>query len=233
MIESFKHSLKALMTPICVRIRNGPLQGYKWIFVSGSKFIKGNYEPRQTHVFQQHVRAGDMVLDIGAHVGYYTVLAAVLAGPSGKVIAFEPRPINLRFLRRHIEVNKLSNVTVIEACVSRASGEARFDTRTGTGTGHLSDAGNLAVKTVSLDELFQQGQLGKPRLIKMDVEGAEQDVLAGGEEMIHNARPVMIISTHGPENFTGVSRFLDEHGYRCEIIPGKEDAPGKEIVALP
>ena len=233
MIESLKHSLKALLTPLCLRIRNGPLQGYKWIAVSGSKFIKGNYEPRQTEIFKQHVQKGDMILDIGAHVGYYTVLAAVLAGPSGKVIAFEPRPINLRFLRRHIEVNGLSNVTVIEACVSRASGEARFDTHTGTGTGHLSETGNLAVRTVSLDHLLNQGQIGKPKLIKMDVEGAEQDVLAGAEQTIQSARPVMIISTHGPENFTGVSKFLDRHGYRAEVLPGKEDAPGKEIVALP
>src|SRR5580765_7484494 len=90
-MESIKHALKSLLTPFTLRVRRGPLAGKKWIAASGIKFIKGTYEPRQTEVFLACVQEGDVVLDIGAHVGYYTVIAALRAGPRGRVFAFEPR----------------------------------------------------------------------------------------------------------------------------------------------
>ena len=67
------------------------------------------------------------VFDIGAHAGYYTLIASKLVGGSGHVVAFEPAPRNLRYLRRHLSLNHVSNVTVLEVAVSDRAGVGRFD----------------------------------------------------------------------------------------------------------
>lgn len=233
MNESIGHLLKGLLAPFCLRIRRGPLQGLKWIAVSGSKFVQGTYEPRQSAVFAESVHEGDVVFDVGAHVGYYTALGSRRVGPHGRVIAFEPRPLNLRFLRRHVRLNDLSNVTIIDAGVGEAPGTARFETHTGTGTGHLSDHGTLEVRLVALDDLVQRGKLPPPQMIKIDVEGAEQRVLAGAEQIIREARPTLLISTHGPENHEAVVQFLEARGYAHRILDDSSSRHDKELLAEP
>ena len=232
-MESFRHSLKALLVPLRLRIRRGPLHGLKWVLTSGSKFIQGTYEPTQTALFMDCVREGHVVFDVGAHVGYYTALASIRTGSTGRVIAFEPRPLNLRFLRCHLRLNHLANVTVIESCVGETTGEARFDTRTGTGTGHLSDDGELPVKLVSLDGLVQQGTIPAPHVIKMDVEGAELRVLAGAENILRTARPILLISTHGPDNYRGVITCLEARNYAHELIRDANACADREVIARP
>ena len=71
-------------------ILRGPLAGKKWLLASRINFFLGTYEPEQTQAFQEIVRPGSVVYDVGAHYGYYTLLASVLAGPAGRVLAFEP-----------------------------------------------------------------------------------------------------------------------------------------------
>jgi FkbM family methyltransferase len=233
MSESLGHKLKALLLPLSLRIRQGPLKGLKWVAVSGSKFVKGTYEPGQSAVFSGCVHPGDVVFDVGAHVGYYTALASLLAGPAGRVIAFEPRPLNLRFLRRHVELNRLDNVSVIAAGVGKAPGLAHFETRTGTGTGHLSDAGDLEVKLVSLDDLVRRRELPPPKLIKIDVEGAEMQVLDGAEEVIRTTRPNLLISTHGAEIHHAVLKRLEAWGYVAEGLNGRSRETASELLARP
>jgi len=233
MIESFSHVLKALLLPFAFRIRQGPLQGLKWVAVSGSKFVRGTYEPGQSAAFAGCVCRGDVVFDVGAHVGYYTALASLLVGAEGRVIAFEPRPLNLRFLRRHVAINRLNNVTIMDAGVGASPGVARFETHTGTGTGHLSEQGNLEVKLVSLDDLFCRGEVPKPSLIKIDVEGAEQQVLAGAGEIIKTARPILFISTHGSENHHAVMNYLAAHGYSHELMEERGPDSDQEVLARP
>src|SRR5689334_14548427 len=99
------------------------LRGYWWLPTSGGKVLRilgGTYEPEQTGHFIHFVRPGSTVLDIGAHVGYYTLLASMLAGDAGYVWAFEPEPHNAEFLRQHLAVNNCRNVHVEEAAVSDA-----------------------------------------------------------------------------------------------------------------
>ena len=130
-----KHLVKAALSPFTATIRSGPLQGRRWVVASGSRFIRGTYEPLQCAAFERLVRPGHVVFDVGAHVGFYTVLSSSLAGPAGRVVAFEPLPANLRYLRRHLALNGCANVTVVPICVGDREGTARFDDSGGTGVG--------------------------------------------------------------------------------------------------
>jgi FkbM family methyltransferase len=137
------------------------------------------------------------VYDIGANVGFFTLLASKLAGESGTVVSFEPVPRNLAYLERHVRANKLKNVRVLPIAVSSRAGRARFATASNPAMGGLVDNGELEVQTDSLDGLVASGQIPAPAFMKIDVEGAELDVLAGAAETLRSARPTILLSAHG------------------------------------
>jgi FkbM family methyltransferase len=141
------------MTGITFPILRGPLAGKKWLLASRSNFFWGTYEPEQTQAFQKIIRPGDVVFDVGAHYGYYTLLSSALAGPKGKVFAFEPSPGNIPRLKKHLDINHCDNVQVIELALSDHEGSARFDNHAGSGTGHLSPDGQIEVQITSLDAI--------------------------------------------------------------------------------
>ena len=122
--------LRAIPPEMKLPILQGRLRGKKWI--AGSSVHGcwlGSYEYNKRQVFEKVVASGSVVFDIGANVGYYTLLAAVLVGPRGKVVAFEPVPDNLRYLKEHLRLNHIANVSVIEDAVSDDSGEIFFRRR--------------------------------------------------------------------------------------------------------
>ncbi|HEX2079709.1 MAG TPA: FkbM family methyltransferase [Longimicrobium sp.] len=213
----------------------GRLRGRWWLPASRGKVLRilnGTYEREQTRLFQQHIRPGATVLDVGAHVGYYTLLAAVLAGESGRVHAFEPNPQNADFLRRHVRINALGNVRVEQAAVSDQAGTARFDFGTGSGTGHLAAGGALEVRTIRLDDYCAEHALA-PAAVKIDVEGAEVSVLEGARQMLERHRPVIFLSTHGPEAHAASLACLRGLGYRVAPILGGDVQTTTEVLATP
>lgn len=212
-----------------------PLRGYWWLPASRGKVLRvlrGTYEPEQTAHFVRWVRPGATVIDIGAHVGYYTLLASMLAGESGSVWAFEPEPTNAAFLRRHMYLNNCRNVQVEELAVSNTNGHARFLCGKGSGTGHLDRTGDMEVRTVRLED-FCAARGITPSAIKIDVEGAEAAVLDGAKELILRARPVIFLSTHGPAMRAQCLHWLREAGYALQPILGGSIEDAAEILALP
>lgn len=209
---------KRLLSPLMLPIRGGPLRGKRWIAASGSNFISGRYEPEKTATIGANVRAGDVVFDVGAHVGYFTVLMSQLVRPGGRIFAFEPRPLNQRFLERHLRVNGCDNVEVLHLSLGDRNGPARLETRTGTGTGHLSEHGDLAVEMASVDELVESGRLPPPTFIKIDVEGGEVMVLEGARRVLETHRPRMVLATHGDELDNLCRAFLMPLGYSMTDI---------------
>ncbi len=207
-----------------VPILRGPLRGRWYLPASGGKFLNvlvGTYEAREAALFARHVARGDTVLDLGAHVGYYTLLAGTLAGPEGRVIAFEPLPRNCFYLRRHVELNRLRNVTVHEAAVGERRGYVFFDPGPGAGRGRVEPGGPLRVRMVSLDDFVREQRI-LPRVIKIDVEGAETRVLAGAEQLLRWCRPVLFLSTHGHGLGRECRRVLEAWGYRVEPPTGRD-----------
>jgi FkbM family methyltransferase len=122
------------------------------------------------------------VLDLGAHVGYYTVLASRLVGPSGRVYAFEPDPVSYRYLVLNVEANPCANVVTVNRAVSdRAETTSFLHDPYGaesylTGTPVL---GAIEVQTLTLDDFFSSAGWPQVDLLKMDVEGSEPKVLSG------------------------------------------------------
>lgn len=216
-------------------IVRGPLRGRWWLPASRGKILRilgGSYEPEQTAAFQRHLKPGDSVLDVGAHVGYYTLLSSMLVGDGGRVVAFEPDPRNARFLRRHVRINGRRNVRVEEAAVSDSRGSARFAHGTGSGTGRLDGAGEFEVRTLRIDDYCTERGI-VPAAIKIDVEGAEIAVLAGGRETIRVARPVVFLSTHGPDAHQSCLEFLKDSDYDVAPIGGRAVENSSELLCTP
>lgn len=214
-------------------IVGGQLRGRWWDPTSRGKILRilnGTYEPEQTRLFEQLLRPGGVVLDVGANVGYYTLLASVLVGDGGSVHAFEPEPRNAEFLRRHLRINGRRNVTVQQAAVSDHAGTARFDFGTGSGTGHLVDAGALEVRTLRLDDYCAEHALA-PAAVKIDVEGAEMSVLHGARETLARHRPTIFLSTHGAQVHAASLGFLRGLGYRLRPILGGDVETTTEVLA--
>jgi FkbM family methyltransferase len=208
---------KLLPRGAVVRVIRGPARGKRWIAESSAHgFWLGYWELPNQKRFASHLRTGDVVYAIGAHVGLYTLLSSDRVGPDGHVYAFEPFPKNAEYLRRHIEINRLHNCAVIEAAVSKATAVLHFDPTNLNAAGHLSESGSLEVKTLSIDEFASRAR--RPNAIKINAEGAELDVLTGGRETITTQRPLIFLSTHSKSLDRECWQFLRSCGYSPERL---------------
>ncbi len=202
-----------------IPILSSRLRGKKWIAGSGPYSCwLGIFEYEKRALFEKTVPQGSIVFDIGAHAGFYTLLSSVMVGPTGRVFAFEPVPRNLFYLKEHLRLNQIANVTVIEAAVTDSDGIARFSESEDSTEGHIAPEGGLEVKTASLDKLISVGMVPFPQLMKIDVEGAEMLVLSGAKSMLVNARPTIFLSTHSRHLHQQCCHFLTSLGYKIEAI---------------
>lgn len=166
---------------------------------------------------------GSTAYDIGANIGWFSLLAARKVGPSGKVVAFEPSLTNVSFLRRNAAGNDLSNVSVIPAAVGERDGWATFSEDSSL-TGKLSNAGQSVVPILSLDSWLAETEQQPPQVLKIDVEGAEGAVLRGMRELLRTEKPTMIIELH--DTNAEVADLLDDAGY--DHHPIDDDAPTRD-----
>ena len=152
--------LRLIPQDAAVVVLQGPLRGMRWLAHSSTHGCwLGSYEYEKQRLFSRTLQPGMIVYDIGANVGLYTLLAARRVGPTGQVFAFEPGSQNVSFLKRHLAMNRVANVTVIEAAVGERSGTGAFDAGPNQLEGHLTRDGNLHVTVVALDEMIQRGAL--------------------------------------------------------------------------
>ncbi len=215
-------------------IIQGRLRGKKWVVGAGEHgYWLGSYEYPKRRMFEKTVFPGAVVYDIGANAGYFSLLAAELAGAKGLVFAFEPLPRNIEFIKRHITLNQMNNIQVIEAAVSDQIGEAYFDLGASTAMGHLARSGELIVKSITLDGLLDEGKLLPPDIIKLDVEGAEFLALSGAQKLVEIYRPIIFMDTHQREAHHASVRFLQDRGYEFVILDDKPLEKTKELIATP
>jgi FkbM family methyltransferase len=178
--------------------------------------FKGRWEETETQLFCSLVRPGMTVVDIGANVGYYTLLAARLAGPGGHVYAFEPSPENFRLLRRNVEANGYCNVTLVPKAVSSTRGTASLTLDRSSSGGHSlsrfrGGADSVEVETVSLDEFFPGTQPPAIDVIKMDAEGAETGILAGMKQILARNPAVTVLTEFFPRAICGFGSSPEDY----------------------
>ena len=192
----------------------------------------GRYEPETTRLFESVIKPGMAVMDVGAHVGYFTLLAARYVGPSGKVFAFEPEPDNYAFLKSNIERNEYKNITANQKAASDSVGtvdlyQSNLDTGSHSiyGNSGRHAKGTVSVDSTTIDEFLETQNWPQIDLIKIDVEGGEMAVLEGMQRMLSRPnRPTMIvefcpflIESSGFEPADLLAK-LGELGYRLTII---------------
>lgn len=157
----------------------------------------GVWEPHVTSVFRELLQPGDVCVDVGAHAGYFTLLAATLVGAEGHVYALEPSPRTYAALQANIQLNAVLNVTALPV----AAGSRTANVRVSDAADSLSvsvriaEDGDVEVRTVA--ELVRQSERGRLRLVKIDVEGHEHDVLQGVEALYaRGGQPALIVELH-------------------------------------
>jgi FkbM family methyltransferase len=204
-------------------------------FVGATLLMSGAYEKYETELFEKMAQDGMVVVDIGANIGYYTLIAAKLVGNKGVVYAFEPEPGNYELLCKNIAINGYNNVVPIKKAVSNTSGKAKLYVDRAIGDvssfakrnvlTHSKNVDCLEVETITLDDFFER-TVGDDKidLVKIDVEGAEGLVLSGAERVLRN-NSLKILMEFIPDLFRNVGTDpvellykLQNYGFEIKLI---------------
>ena len=177
-------------------------------------------------------KAGDVFYDIGANVGFFSVIGARLVGPAGLVYAFEPVPSNAEFVRSNAKSNGFKNVVVHEKAVSSTSGQGELTLAAYSGGAALSNVPKppdatsvLPVALIAIDDLVVGQGAPPPSVVKIDVEGAELDVLQGMRQVLVSNRPIVLfeIDDHDQDQFDrkydACATYLTSFNYQVTRLP--------------
>ena len=213
----------------------------------GRHVLAGAYEPEVEAVFRSVLRPGMAVIDIGANIGFFTMLSAALVGPAGAVLAIEPNPANARLLEASRRLNGFAHVTPAQVAAGRGIGLLMLNTTHSNGTTAEPGVDQdqlLAANTVPcvpVDTLAAGWPVARVGLIKVDVEGAEYNALLGAAGVVARDRPV-IISKFSPDLMPGISGidgpgylgWLLGQGYQLSVIrtDGAPDPVGRDADAV-
>ena len=170
--------------------------------------VDGVYSPLQTAVVKKHVKPGNIVVDVGANIGFFTLIFARLVGPRGRVFAFEPDPENFELLRRNVELNGYENVTLVQKAVSRANGSTRLYLSNENTAGHrIYDSQqswpSIEIEAVRLDD-YLADKVAPVDFLKMDIEGSELAALEGMPRLLSSNPRLRIMTEFYP---FGLTRF--------------------------
>jgi FkbM family methyltransferase len=216
-------------------------------FVTQTLLMTEMWEPEVTQWVTSSLKPGDVFVDVGAHVGYYTLLAGKLVGESGKVVAVEPNPATFARLERDIALNQFKNIVAQKvACTDQETTLKFFQApidNTGTSSINKTNAheGNeISVPGVPLDKIIQDLGIKRVDLVKIDVEGAEMMVLGGMTNIIATYHPKVsielkddLLKNMGSSLEAAKALFL-KNGYTLQSFDGIDDffwVPGPQTTA--
>lgn len=213
----------------CVRPREALVLGHRMLLDRRDSLelsLRGIYEPLETRLAEELVPPGGCVVDIGANIGYYTLLCARRAGPAGQIYAFEPEPENFSLLQQNVRRNSYSNVQMENTAVSDATGSLTlFISRENHGDHRVyaceSEARDrVSIRAVRLDDYFADDP-PLIDLVKMDIQGAEGRALDGMKTLLQCRPPRAILTEFWPlgmrragTNASDMLRSLEASGYR-------------------
>jgi FkbM family methyltransferase len=181
-------------------VLTGPVESWTVL----SQFANNALEPYEAQLFKALLRPGMRVIDVGANLGYYTLLAARAVGPTGVVHAFEPDPRTAPYLRRNIDRNQMTNVRIVQAAASDRHGQALFrESATASHSGlhrTMDDAAPVKVNVVTTR--IDDCDVGPIDLVKMDVEGEEPAALRGMSKTIASSPALRLFVEFSPQALT-------------------------------
>lgn len=165
-------------------------------------FYFGRYEieKKETLFWQNLIKESENIFDIGANIGYYSLMASIRIGNQGKIFAFEPVTVTYNKLIQNIELNKFINIIPERIAMSDMNGEIELfvaDEKS-TGSSSISNHVNFSgikekVKTISVDDYVYNNNIDKLNIVKIDVEGCEPMVIKGMTKTMNNFKPLILI----------------------------------------
>jgi FkbM family methyltransferase len=226
--------LKLIPDSLVVKVIQGENRGLQWIVGSATHGCwPGSFEAQKQKRVAEILPEGGTFYDIGANVGFYTLLASRVVGENGRVISFEPNPRNLEFLQKHVQLNDFGNVCIYALALANQEGWVGFSSAKGPAQGRIDENSSLKVVKTPLDRMVQREDIPEPDVLKIDIEGAESAMLEGARKTLSSSRPVVFVATHGQKQYRESIRILEQLGYRLEGVGGESVMNTDEIIGLP
>ncbi|MGC1377381.1 MAG: FkbM family methyltransferase [Anaerolineales bacterium] len=212
-----------------IEVAAGTLKGYRVLLnlkTEKSRWL-GTYEPELQAALKEFLRPDSTVYDVGANIGYITLMMAHHVGPRGRVFAFEALPANVERIQKNVALNNLDNVTIVSAAVIDKSAPVTFYVHESVGMGKAAGSAGrreerykaeISVPGLSLDDfVYDQGNTA-PEVVKMDIEGGELLALPGMMRLLREVRPLLLLELHGPESEKVAWNVLSDCGYTLHAM---------------
>jgi FkbM family methyltransferase len=212
-----------------VEIASGPAKGFSMgLDLHAEKdYWLGTYEPDLRDTAQKLIQPGDVIYDVGANIGYISLLCASLSGPHGRVFSFEALPANIGRLTANVKINHLeSRIAIIHAAVTDHKGPVTFYTHRSGAMGKAEGSAgrdeeyrdSITVDGIALDDFMAANQNRGPELIKMDIEGGEGNALRGSVQLISAHKPTFLVELHGEVAASQVWDILSQNDYQIHTL---------------
>lgn len=193
--------------------------------LTSQQHLLGTYEPYLQQAMRDWVRPGDVVYDIGSHAGFHALSAALLVGPRGNVVAFEPYPENYRSLERQLAANPNLPVLALRIAASDREAVVVMERPAASAQSFISTAGDVSVRARPIDAMVADRTVPPPALIKVDVEGHEAAVLHGARSTIAAYLPIILCDYNDADTKQVVQAAVADLAY--------EVRPGPPVIAIP
>lgn len=198
--------------------------------VKWSRYYESDYEAENYTLLKTKIKPGMHIIDIGAHLGLFSVACSKLAGSKGMILSFEPTPETYSILKNTLRLNNCKNVIPVQAAISNKEGKAIFYVGNTSANNSNSLVKNKAekeitgseVRLMTIDSAVLEHKMD-PYLIKIDAEGAELDVLRGGSNTFRQIKPLLILGLHPlfvsnkGDRLEDIWKLLEGYGYTISL----------------
>lgn len=224
--------------PKFIRIRSGFLKNYFWTTkTSDTTYALGSYEQEAFAILNDYLKLDDVVFDIGANLGYFSLYFSKKS-INGNIYSFEPIPESKKLLDTHLKINKVSNVYTFQLGISDSVTEIEFTNSKNLAANTykkespiFEKTSKVLVKTTTIDEFVKTNKINRLDFVKIDVEGAELDVLRGAEKTLQTLKPKLLLATHDC-HIEGIKQqclnFLTQLGYSFQSSGESKEIEGQE-----
>ena len=185
-----------------------------------SSLLYGTFELAELNFVNRYLRPGDKAMDVGANVGIFSVVMGATVGSQGQVFAFEPVPANVLRLEKNLRKNGLGNVQIFPVALGASDGQMNLRMATDPAypslrevQGGFGSGADVPIEVRTLDGIWKE--LGSPKiaLVKIDVEGAEMDVLHGASGFLTACRPMLLVEANSVRELASLRARLADYGY--------------------